>query len=190
MKKIIVLLCAFLMASSSLFAQKEKRAVVVKITTHETTHDTVINIEEMRLDEMEVYIADSLLEKNGQIVFIDKEGKRTNIHPDSLNAISVEVIDKIEIIDEQEGKLVIIEEKRDAAGQGNKWHVHKKSEVKGGSIEGKLYSNNNPMTEEEIKKLKDSLANIFDEIELKEGSNENGKQVIYFKIQMKNKKEK
>lgn len=190
MKKIIVLLCAFLMASSSLFAQKEKRAVVVKITTHDTTNDTCINIEEMRLDEMEVYIADSLLEKNGQIVFIDKEGKRTNIHPDSLNAISVEVINKIEILDEQEGKVVIIEEKRDAAEQGSKWHVRKKSKMKDVSIEGKLYTGDNPISQEEIKELKDSLANLFDEIELKEGKDESGKQVIYFKIEKKRKKGK
>ena len=168
--------------------------LIKKIMIQDKGKSKVVVIEEKaEMKDDETLFSDSLLKAgNHEIIFIDKEGKKSSIHPDSLNAIPVNLIEKIMIQDKGNGKVVVIEEKINAEDCTIKKDkpAKDKQKIKHVDIKLDIYSGEEEISEEEIKKIAEKIKNLFNpaEIEIKESKDENEQQVIHIRI-VKNKKE-
>jgi len=195
MKKLRIILSLLLMFPFMLYAQETEKEeiVVVKVKSNGITRDTCIHIEKITLKNDNTLVSDSLLKAgNSEIIFIDKEGKKSSIHPDSLNTIPVNLIEKIMIQDKGKSKVVVIEEKsnpEDCTIQKDK-PAKDKQKIKYADVKLDIYSGEEEISEEEIKKIAEKIKNLFNpaEIEIKESKDENEQQVIHIRI-VKNKKE-
>lgn len=178
-----MLLGILFMAATTLFAQKTEEVLVIKIKTDEITNDTCINVEKVRLNDTNIFISDSMLQAGkGKFIFIDKEGRKKHIHPDSLDAISVKFIEKIKVEDRGEGKVIIIEEKDDKERIIEKLTDHDDDKIISLDVLAEIFPGEDPMTKEDIANLKKFLEKHFDEVEIKETLDENGEQVIQIRI--------
>ena len=178
-----------------LYAQETEteKIVMVKVKSNEIKKDTCIHIEKITLKEDNTFFSDSLLKaRNSEIIFVDKEGKKSSIHPDSLNTIPVNLIEKIMIQDKGKSKVVVIEEKsnpEDCTIQKDK-PAKDKQKIKYADVKLDIYSGEEEISEEEIKKIAEKIKDLFNpaEIVIKESKDENEQQVIHIRI-VKNKKE-
>lgn len=189
MKNVRIILSLLLMFPFMFFAQETEteEIVVVKVKSNKISKDTCIHIEKITLKDNDTFFSDSMLKAtNREIIFVDKEGKKTSIHPDSLNTIPVKLIEKIMIQDKENGKVVVIEEKlnpEDCTIKKDK-PAKDKQKIKNVDIKLDIYPGEEDISEEEIKKIAERIKNIFNpaEIEIKESKDENGKQVIHIRI--------
>ncbi len=185
MKKWSFLTAMLLLAATSILAQnKEKEEVVViKIKTNAVTNDTSINVEKVRLHDADIFISDSMLiAGKGKFIFIDREGRKKIIHPDSLDTISAEFIKQIKVEDKGEGKVVIIEEKDEGERITETLAGDDEDKIISLDILAEIFPGKDEMTKEDIEKLKETLAKYFDDVEIKETVDEDGEQVIQIRI--------